>query len=86
MAIPHYAYLVLKIPGPHGVISVRGDVKHAYDCDGERYEMIDRLMTFAELQELKKALAEPPPGPGHAQGQDVHLAGGLTQQDGPAFP
>jgi hypothetical protein len=61
MAIPHYAYLVLKIPGPHGVISVRGDVKHAYDCDGERYEMIDRLMTFAELQELKKALAEPPP-------------------------
>jgi hypothetical protein len=27
MAIPHYAYLVLKIPGLCGVISIRGDVK-----------------------------------------------------------
>jgi hypothetical protein len=25
IAIPHYAYLVLKMPGPHGAISVRGD-------------------------------------------------------------
>jgi hypothetical protein len=24
MAIPHYTYLVLKMPGPHGVISIRG--------------------------------------------------------------
>jgi hypothetical protein len=27
MAIPHYTYLVLKMPGPNGVISVKGDVK-----------------------------------------------------------
>jgi hypothetical protein len=27
MAIIHYAYLVLKMPGPCGVISIRGDVK-----------------------------------------------------------
>jgi hypothetical protein len=24
MAIPHYAYLVMKVPGPHGVIFIRG--------------------------------------------------------------
>jgi hypothetical protein len=31
MAILHYAYLVLKMSGPRGVISIRGDVKRAYD-------------------------------------------------------
>jgi hypothetical protein len=25
MAVPHYAYLVLKIPGPNGVITVKGN-------------------------------------------------------------
>jgi hypothetical protein len=35
MAIPHYAYLVLKMPGACGVISIRGDVKRAFDCDRE---------------------------------------------------
>jgi hypothetical protein len=23
MAMPYYAYLVLKMPGPHGIISIR---------------------------------------------------------------
>jgi hypothetical protein len=27
MAIQHYTYLVLKMPGPHGVISIRSEVK-----------------------------------------------------------
>jgi hypothetical protein len=49
MAILHYAYLVLKIPGPHGVISIRGDVKQAYDCDKESYEMADKLTASVEL-------------------------------------
>jgi hypothetical protein len=31
MVIPHYAYFVLNMPGLHGVISIRGDFKHAYD-------------------------------------------------------
>jgi hypothetical protein len=49
MVIPHYAYLVLKMPGPHGVISIRGDIKRAYDCDKESYEMVDRLAASIEL-------------------------------------
>jgi hypothetical protein len=61
MAIPHYAYLVLKMPGPHGVISIKGHIKHTYDYDRESYEMADRLTTSAEIQELKKSLAESPP-------------------------
>jgi hypothetical protein len=35
MAIPHYAYLVLKMSGPRGVINLRGDVKRAFDYDRE---------------------------------------------------
>jgi hypothetical protein len=63
MVIPHYAYLVLKMPGPCGVISTRGGVKRALDCDRESCEMTDRLTSFTELEELKQALAESPPDP-----------------------
>jgi hypothetical protein len=35
MAISHYAYLVLKMLGPCGVISIRGNVKRAFDYDRE---------------------------------------------------
>jgi hypothetical protein len=64
MSIFHYAYLVLKMLGPHGVISINGDVKWAFDCDRESYETTDRLLASAELQDLKQAMAEsPPPNP-----------------------
>jgi hypothetical protein len=63
MAIPHYAYLLLKMPGPHGIISIRGDIKQAFDCDRESCNTADRLTTPIELQELKQALAESPPDP-----------------------
>jgi hypothetical protein len=63
MMILHYTYLVLKIPGSHGVISIMGDVKRAYDCDKQSYEMADGLIASVELHELKESLAEPPPDP-----------------------
>ena len=28
-AVPHYAYLKLKMPGPNGVITVNGNTKHS---------------------------------------------------------
>jgi hypothetical protein len=31
MVIPHYPYLLLKMPGPNGVLSFRGDLKRAFD-------------------------------------------------------
>ena len=33
MAIPHYIYLLLKMPEPKGVLSLRGDIKKSFDCD-----------------------------------------------------
>ena len=39
MAIPHYVYLVLKMPGPNGVLALQGDLKRSYDCDTEATEL-----------------------------------------------
>ena len=33
MAVPHYVYLLLKMPGPAGVLSLRGDLRKSFDCD-----------------------------------------------------
>jgi hypothetical protein len=63
MAIPQHAYLVLKMSGPHSVISIKVHVKRAYDYDKESCKTADKLTTSAELQELKKALVEPPNPP-----------------------
>jgi hypothetical protein len=35
MAVPHYLYLLLKMPGPNGILSFQGDLKCSYDCDTE---------------------------------------------------
>jgi hypothetical protein len=83
MMIPHYVYLVLKMPGPNDIITIKGDVKRAYDYYRKSCETAERIITSVELQELKKALAEPPPssGPDHVRGKVIqyfHLAGGVT--------
>jgi hypothetical protein len=33
MAVPHYTYLVLKMPRPVGVLSLQGDLKISLDCE-----------------------------------------------------
>jgi hypothetical protein len=63
MAILHYPYLVLKMPGLRGVISITGDVRRACDCDKESCEMADRLTSSAELWVLKESFAESLPSP-----------------------
>jgi hypothetical protein len=39
MAVPHYTYLVLKMPSPVGVLSLQGDLKISHDCDTEAVEI-----------------------------------------------
>jgi hypothetical protein len=41
--------MVLNMPGLHGVIFIRGDVKQAYDYDKESCETADRLSASTEL-------------------------------------
>jgi hypothetical protein len=39
MAVPHYTYMVLKMPRPAGVLSLQGDLKISHDCDTEAVEI-----------------------------------------------
>jgi hypothetical protein len=39
MAVPHYTYLVLKMPSPAGVLSLQGDLKISHDCNMEAVEI-----------------------------------------------
>jgi hypothetical protein len=32
MAIPHYSYMILKMPGPQGIITVRADFQGTAEC------------------------------------------------------
>jgi hypothetical protein len=48
MVVPHYAYLVLKLAITNGVVSIKEDVKRAYDYDLEGCEMVDILLEFVE--------------------------------------
>jgi hypothetical protein len=39
MAVPHYTYLVLKMPSLAGVLSLQGALKISFDCDIEAVEL-----------------------------------------------
>jgi hypothetical protein len=39
MAVPHYTYLVLKMPGPRGIITVKGSFELSDLCDKEFHKM-----------------------------------------------
>jgi hypothetical protein len=39
MAVPHYTYLILKMPSPTGVHSLQGDLKISFDYDTEAVEL-----------------------------------------------
>ena len=54
MAIPHYVYLLLKMPGPNGVLSLRGDLRRSYTCDKEA---IDFAVQSASNVAQKEVLA-----------------------------
>jgi hypothetical protein len=37
-AVPHYVYLLLKMIGKIGILTLRGNLKKSYDCDQEAIE------------------------------------------------
>jgi hypothetical protein len=39
MAVPHYSYLVLKMPTEQGVLTLRGNVYIAYTCEEESFKV-----------------------------------------------
>jgi hypothetical protein len=67
MAVPHYVYLLLKMPGQSGVLTLRGDLKKSYDCNQEviQYASTTRVPdasgeVLAAAQQLSQARLEIP--------------------------
>jgi hypothetical protein len=58
MAIPHYPYLYLKMPGPNGVLSLRGDLKRAFDCDVQAIQIAAKAQATNRREEFTTVTAE----------------------------
>jgi hypothetical protein len=48
MAVPHYAYLKMKLPGPRGVITVMGSFKKSLACAKESAQLAEALVVAEE--------------------------------------
>jgi hypothetical protein len=51
MAVPHYTYLVLKMPGPKGIITVKGSFELSDLCDKEFHKMAQNFGMMARYGE-----------------------------------
>ncbi|XP_066351580.1 uncharacterized protein [Miscanthus floridulus] len=58
MAVPNYTYLKLKMPGPHGVITIGTSFQRAYECEVECCEHASMIITSEELIVTKEGTAE----------------------------
>jgi hypothetical protein len=60
MAVPHYTYLVLKMPSPASVLSLQGHLKISFDRDTEAVELAATNQvpnTMMEIYAASKKLA-----------------------------
>jgi hypothetical protein len=55
MAVPHYTYLVLKMLGPRGVITVKGSLEVSDLCDREFHKMAQNFDMIANYAEKAKS-------------------------------
>ena len=58
MAIPHYPYLLLKMLGPNGVLSLRSDLKRTFDCDVQAIQIAARAQAVSGREEIAIVAAE----------------------------
>jgi hypothetical protein len=62
MAVPHYAYLKMKLPGPHGVITVTGCYKKSIEYAMASSKLAEALVIAEEKRQLLKRVAAVQPG------------------------
>ena len=58
MAIPHYPYLLLKMSGPNGVLSLRSDLKRAFDYDVQAIQIAAKAHAKYGRKEIATIAAE----------------------------
>nr|AAT73678.1 putative polyprotein [Oryza sativa Japonica Group] len=57
MAVPHYTYMMMKMPGPRGVLSLRSDIKQAVTCDKESCDMAQTREMASAREDIRLAAA-----------------------------
>jgi hypothetical protein len=62
MAVPHYAYLKMKLPGPRGVITVTGCYKKSIECARASSKLAEALVIAEEKRQLLQRVAAVQPG------------------------
>jgi hypothetical protein len=61
MAVPHYAYLKMKLPGPRGVITVTGCYKKSIKCTRASSKLAEALVIAEEKRQLLQRVAATQP-------------------------
>jgi hypothetical protein len=56
MVVPHYTYLVLKMLGPRGIITVKGSFEISDLCDKEFHKMAQTFGMTTEYGQLNSKI------------------------------
>ena len=57
MAVPHYAYLKMKMPGPKGLITITGDYRKSLECARDGAKLAESLVIAEERRQLDRIIA-----------------------------
>jgi hypothetical protein len=73
MAVPHYAYLKMKLLGPRGVIIVTGCYKKSIECARASSKLAEALVIAEEKRQLLQRVAAVQPGRSASSQPTPHL-------------
>jgi hypothetical protein len=62
MAIPHYAYLKMKLPSPREVITITRCYKKSMECTKASSKLAEALVIAEEKRQLLQRVAQTQPG------------------------
>ena len=58
MAVPHYAYLKMKLPSPRGIITLSGDYKRSIACTSDSAKVAETMICNEEMRHFKRKANE----------------------------
>jgi hypothetical protein len=62
MAVPHYSYLVLKMPTEQGVLTLRGNVYTAYTYEEESFKVAEAIDLSIHIEQTMVDASKIPVG------------------------
>ena len=57
MAVPHYAYLKMKMLGPKGLITITGDYRKTLECARDGAKLAESVVIAEERRQLDRSVA-----------------------------